>query len=148
MQPLAPRPFCQRARRHWRLFAGTWFGYTAFLSGAPWYRTRRRRPAVSAPRARQIAARARRAWRGKVEAWKRRRWRGGLNILVMCSRFADEPRAAFVPSPWWNGRALTYPSAPFWLRKRQRGRIIYRAHRRGRTFARKIGRSGRSGRIA
>lgn len=48
MLPLAPRPFQQRARRHYRLFAGTWFGYAAFLTGAPWYRTMRRRRSTNA----------------------------------------------------------------------------------------------------
>ena len=43
MPPLAPRPFSQIARRHLRQCAGTYFGYTAFISPAPWYRQRRRR---------------------------------------------------------------------------------------------------------
>lgn len=42
---LAPRPFSQLARRHYRLFGGICAGYNAFLVGKPYYHAHRRRPA-------------------------------------------------------------------------------------------------------
>ena len=65
MPPLAPRPFQQRARRHWRMHAGTWFGYTAFINAVPWYRVQRRRTRLSPNR---VVMRHSCEWRN----WKKR----------------------------------------------------------------------------
>jgi hypothetical protein len=43
MPPIAPRPFCQLARRCWRLRIELPRGYFGGLSAPPWYRRMRRR---------------------------------------------------------------------------------------------------------
>lgn len=49
MPPLAPRPFTQAARRHYRMFHDAGLGFRPFLDGAPWYRQKRRSRPVFTP---------------------------------------------------------------------------------------------------
>lgn len=60
MPPLAPRPFLQLARRCWSLRIDVPRGYFPVLSGAPWYRRRRRRPVHAHCRSHLRALHARR----------------------------------------------------------------------------------------
>ena len=64
--PVAPRPFSQLARRHWRMHAGTYFGYTAFITATPWYSQRRRYCAFAASPLLLVAAGQRRAGRARL----------------------------------------------------------------------------------